>query len=242
MKFMKRVFLGLLTIVALAALGFIAWAGNPLKASPEALSALESDSQVTVSLEDGYISFQPAGTVPETALAFYPGARVDYRAYAVPLRQIAAQGYQVILLQVKLNHAIFDADAAEKVFGIYPHIKNWVVGGHSLGGVVAASFAASHDVKGLVLWASYPIDDLLKNKNLSVISIYGTLDITEMNIYDDKQTLLPSNTEYIIIQGGNHAQFGDYGFQPGDNEATISRAEQQRQVVDATVKFLEMLD
>ena len=241
MKRLKRVLLGLLAIVVLSILGFVVWTENPLKAAPEALSALESDSQVTVSVEDGFISFQPVDGVPDTAFVFYPGGRVDYRAYAAPLHQIAAQGHQVILLHVKLNLAFFDANAAEKIFELYPNIKNWAVGGHSLGGVTAGSFATSHDVKGLILWASYPSDDSLKNKNLSAISIYGTLDITDMDVYDEKQALLPLSTEYVVIQGGNHAQFGDYGFQPGDNEATISRVEQQRQVVDATVNFLEML-
>ena len=190
---------------------------------------------------DGFISFQPVGAASETAFVFYPGGRVDYRAYAAPLHQIAAQGYQVILLHVKLNLAFFDANAAENVFGLYPNIKNWAVGGHSLGGAMAASFVASHDVKGLILWASYPPDDALKSKDVQVLSIYGTLDMAGMDTLEGKRTLLPSSTEYVVIQGGNHAQFGDYGFQPGDNEATISRADQQQQIVDATVKFLETL-
>lgn len=240
MKIFKNVLLGLLVVLLVAASGFIVWVENPLKPSVEALSALASDSQVTVTTGDGFITFQPADVEPETGFIFYPGSRVDYRAYAVPLHQIAAQGYQVILLRLRLTLAFFDLNAADRVIALYPFVKNWVVGGHSLGGVAASSYASTHEqVDGLVLWASYPADDSLKNKDIKVLSIYGTLDMAGMDAYNEKRTLLPADTEFVIIQGGNHSQFGDYGFQPGDNEATISRADQQQQVVDATVKFLE---
>ena len=242
MKMLKRVLLGLLAVAIIATLGFVFWAENPLKASPEALTALESDSEVAVTLGDGYLAFQPVNVEPTTGFIFYPGGRVDYRAYAVPLHQIAAHGYQVILLQVRLNLAFSDLNAADRVIGLYPGIINWATGGHSLGGVAAASYASTHDqVSGLVLWASYPADDSLKNIDDRVVSIYGTLDMAGMDAFDEKRPLLPSDTEYVVIQGGNHSQFGDYGFQPGDNEATISRVEQQQQVVEATVKFLESL-
>jgi len=243
MKILKRVLLGLLVVALVGSLGFVVWAGNPLKASPEALSALESDSQVTVTIGDGFIAIQPVGAQPTTGLIFYPGGRVDYRAYAVPLRQIAAQGYQVILLRVRLNLAFFDLNAADQVMDLYPGVKYWATGGHSLGGVAASSYASSHDqVDGLVLWASYPADESLKNKEIKILSIYGTLDMAGMKVFDEKRPLLPANTDFVIMQGGNHSQFGDYGLQPGDNEATISRADQQQQVVDATVKFLEALN
>ena len=242
MKISQRVLLGLLIVAVAATLGFVLWAENPLKASPEALAALESDSQVTVTTGDGFITFQPTNVDPETGFIFYPGGRVDYRSYAVPLHQIAAQGYQVTLLRVRLNLAFFDLNAADRVIASFPGIKYWATGGHSLGGVAAASYASTHDqVGGLVLWASYPADESLKDKDIKIISIYGTLDMAGMGAFEEKRTLLPSDTEYVIMQGGNHSQFGDYGFQPGDNEATISRADQQQQVVDATVKFLELL-
>ena len=242
MRILKRVLLGLVIVAIIATLGFVLWAGNPLKASAEALTALESDSQVTVTTGDGFIAFLPVNVEPLTGFIFYPGGRVDYRAYAAPLRQIAARGYLVILLRVKLNLAFFDLNAADRVIDLYPEVKNWATGGHSLGGVAASSYASTNDrVNGLILWASYPADDSLKNKHIKVLSIYGTLDMAGMDSFVEKQPLLPSDTEFVIIQGGNHSQFGDYGLQPGDNEATISRADQQQQVVDATVRFLETL-
>src|SRR5215216_1584313 len=107
MKILKRVLLGLLVIVVVATLGFVVWAETPLKAAPDALSALESDASVTVTTGE-YITFNSMNVEPTTAFVFYPGGRVDYRAYAVPLRKIAEQGFLVILLPVKLNLAFFD--------------------------------------------------------------------------------------------------------------------------------------
>jgi hypothetical protein len=241
MKIIKRILLGLLAVVVLSGIGFIVWAETPLGPAPEALSALESDSQVTVTT-DGFITFQPANVQPTTGFIFYPGGRVDYRSYAAPLHEIAAQGYLVILVPVHLNLAFFDINAAQPVFALHPEIQYWAVGGHSLGGVAAALFAKNHpETKGLIFWASYPADDSFKNSDVKALSVYGTNDMTGMEKFDETKKLLPKDTQFVVINGGNHAQFGDYGPQPGDKIATISRAEQQKQVVEASVKFLREL-
>jgi pimeloyl-ACP methyl ester carboxylesterase len=239
MKLLKRIMLGFLAVMVFSVAGFIVWAENPLGPAPEALAALESDSQVTVTTGD-FITFTPANQRPASVgFIFYPGGRVDVRSYAAPLREIAAQGYLVVLIPVRLNLAFFDINAAEPALAAHPEIQQWVIGGHSLGGVAAALFAKEHpEISGLVFWASYPADDTLKNTNLRVLSIYGTLDMAGTGAFLEKDFLMPSNTQYIVIEGGNHAQFGDYGLQPGDNEATISRDEQQMQVVAAVVQFL----
>jgi pimeloyl-ACP methyl ester carboxylesterase len=238
MKIIKRIVLGLVIALALIGIGFVIWSETPLGPSSEALSALQSDSQVTVTT-DNFITFQPANLRPSVGFIFYPGGRVDARSYAAPLRAIAEQGYLVILVPVRLNMAFFDINAAEPVFAAHPEITRWVVGGHSLGGVAAALFAGQHsEISGLVFWASYPADDSLKDSNLRVLSIYGTNDMAGMARFDETSALNPPDTQYVVIQGGNHAQFGDYGPQPGDNEATISREEQQSQVVSAVVSFL----
>ena len=242
MKIFKRILLGLLAVTTLAGLGFVVWAETPLGPAPEALSALESDSQVTVNIGD-YITFAPAGQEPASVgFIFYPGGRVDARSYAAPLREIAAQGYFVALVPVRLNLAFFDINAAAPVIADHPEIERWVVGGHSLGGVAAALFAQGHpQIEGLAFWASYPADDSLKNSNIRALSIYGTNDMAGMEIFDEKDALMPENVQYVVIEGGNHSQFGDYGFQPGDNQAAISRAGQQAQTVEAVVNFLESL-
>lgn len=242
MNLLKRFLLVLLAVGVIGTLGFVVWAETPFKAAPEALSALTSDSKVTVAVDDT-ITFKPAGFEPTTALVFYPGGRVDYRAYAAPLRKIAEQGYLVILLPVRLNLAFFDVNAADRAIAAHPEIQQWAVGGHSLGGVAAALYASRHaSLDGIVFWASYPADEALKNSNLKVLSVYGTRDMGGMEKFEASRANLPPITEFVVIDGGNHAQFGDYGAQPGDNEATISRSDQQSQAVHATVQFLKELN
>ena len=241
MKIIKRIALGLVLVVALIVIGFVAWAETPLGPSPEAITALQSDANVTVTT-DNFITFQPVNLKPSTGFIFYPGGRVDYRSYAAPLRAIAEQGYLVVLVPVRLNLAFFDINAAEPVFEKYPEITHWAVGGHSLGGVASALFAKDHpQVEGLVFWASYPADDSLKNSSLKMISIYGTEDMAGMGKFDETKSFLTADAQYVVIDGGNHAQFGDYGPQPGDNAALISRADQQAQVTQATSDFLNGL-
>jgi pimeloyl-ACP methyl ester carboxylesterase len=138
--------------------------------------------------------------------------------------------------------AFFDVNAAEPVFAAHPEIQHWAVGGHSLGGVASALFAKDHpEIAGLVFWASYPADDSFKNSDIKVLSIYGTNDMAGMEKFDEVKKLLPQDTQFVVMEGGNHAQFGDYGPQPGDKIATISRIEQQKQIVEASVSFLHEL-
>jgi pimeloyl-ACP methyl ester carboxylesterase len=104
-------------------------------------------------------------------------------------------------------------------------------------------YAKDHlgQLDGIIFWASYPADDSLKNSGLKMLSIYGTNDMAGMEIFDETRSRLTAGAQYVVIDGGNHAQFGDYGPQPGDKAATISRTEQQKQVVEAATKFLEGL-
>jgi pimeloyl-ACP methyl ester carboxylesterase len=170
---------------------------------------------------------------------------VDYRAYAPAAHQIAAQGYLVVIVHMPLNLAVTDAGAAADVIAAYPAIKHWAVGGHSLGGSMAANFAHSHPdaISGLVLWASYPAgSDNLSASGLKVLSISGTLDgLSTPAKIAASHALLPADTVWVPIEGGDHAQFGWYGPQSGDNPATISREEQQAQIVQATAEFLTQL-
>lgn len=239
MKQLKRILIALGSALLVTAIGFVFWASTPLGPAPEALTALESDETVTVSMQD-FIVFTPAGETPKAGFIFYPGGRVDYRSYAAPLRKIAEEGFLVVLLPVRLNLAFFDLQAAAPVFDQFPQIEHWAVGGHSLGGVASAVFAKENlsRVDALVLWASYPMDDSLRNSNLKALSIYGTEDMAGMDVFEDSRQLLPATTIYEIIPGGNHAQFADYGTQPGDFPALLSRAEQQEQAVQATLSLL----
>ncbi len=234
----------LAVIVVSLVLAFVVWANDALPASDVALQAMQSDSKVFVSEENGWVTFSPADAAqPELGVIFYPGGRVDYRAYSPVLRMIAEQGYFVALVPVPLNLAFFDINVAARVQAQYPDIAHWVVAGHSLGGVAASVYAKDHldELDGLVFFASYPADDSLKNTDLKVFSIYGTRDMAGMDKFDETKALLPADTQFVVIEGGNHAQFGSYGFQPGDNEATISPEEQWTQISTATVEFLKTL-
>jgi hypothetical protein len=241
MKIFKRILLGLLIVLAVMVVGFVIWSLNPLQATPDALAALESDSKVTVTQGD-YVTFMPTGTKPTRAFVFYPGGHVDYRAYAAPLRKLAEQGYLAILLPVRLNLAFFDINAADRAIPDFPQIQEWVVGGHSLGGVAASMYAKNNrNIDGMVYWASYPADDALKDSDMEFTSIYGTLDMGGVDAFQSSASLLPADTQFVMIEGGNHSQFGNYGLQPGDNVATIPWQEQQAQAVAATARLLESL-
>jgi len=245
---MKRITLKQVLVYLSIALGagvyiFISWASNPAPASDIALQSLKSDEQVVVKEENGLITFQPVDVEPVTGFVLYPGSRVDYRAYAPVLHQIAAHGYFVALVPVPLNLAFFNINAAKQVIELYPTIQHWAVGGHSLGGIAAASFASKNPNKldGVVFWASYPAGIFLTNATINVLSIYGTNDKAGMEPFDKSRAQLPADTQFVVIEGGNHAQFGSYGPQAGDKIATISPEEQWAQITEATVQFLESL-
>jgi hypothetical protein len=231
-------------LVVFLVVGFVVWGETPAKPMPEALSALQSDAQVAVTTSK-WLVFSPAASHPTIGFIIYPGGHVDYRAYAPTARQIASRGNLVVVVHVPLNLAVFDPGAASMVIAAHPEIKHWAVGGHSLGGSMAANFAHTYPgaVQGLVLWASYPANsDNLSQSTLKAISISGTLDgLATPDKIEAARRLLPAGTVWFPIPGGDHAQFGWYGPQPGDNAAAISRAEQQRQIIQATTSFLESL-
>jgi dienelactone hydrolase len=211
---------------------------------PEALAALETDSAVRVE-SDPWFAFWPQDRQPTSGVILYPGGRVDPRAYAPAARALAEEGYLAVITPMPLNLAVFDSGAAAGVVAAYPEIKTWVVGGHSLGGTMAAGYveANTNVIDGLALWASYPADDTLAMRNKpAVLSIYATNDgLSTTEDIAASQANLPADTHWVEIAGGNHAQFGWYGEQPGDGQATISRLQQQEQIVAATAELLEVL-
>ena len=223
---------------------FVLWAETPLGPMPEALAALESDAQVQV--EQGeWLVFRPIGRSPETGVIIYPGGRIDPRSYAPQGRALAEQGYLAIIVPMPLNLAVFNSSAAADVIAAFPEITHWAAGGHSLGGAMAANFTLENPsaLDGVFFWASYPASsDKLSGQTLRVVSIYATLDgLATSDEIDASRPLLPADTTWVSIEGGNHAQFGWYGDQPGDNPATISREEQQAQVLEAMRAFLESM-
>lgn len=227
----------LLVVIIVILSSFLAWALTPQGPMEEAREALESDGEVEVSSGERYV-FEPLGEDPEVGFIIYPGARIDPRSYAPPAREIAEEGFFVVIEPMRLNLAVFSPEAAEEVMEEYSEIERWIVGGHSLGGAMASRFASQKEVDGLVQWASYTPDDL-SDSEIPALSIYAELDgLTTVEDVEEGKDKMPLNTRYVMIEGGNHAQFGWYGSQRGDNEARITREEQQSIVVNETVEFL----
>ncbi|TFH34858.1 MAG: alpha/beta hydrolase [Anaerolineales bacterium] len=243
-KWPRRILLAFVALIVVLIAGFLGWSLTPATPMPQAIQAMQSSQAVDVRT-DPWLIFHPVAEVQKAGLILYPGGRVDPRAYAPAARSIAERGYLVVIVPMPLNLAVFGSEQAGEVIQAFPEIESWVIGGHSLGGVMAARFAsrASGRVRGLVFWASYPAaSDDLRNSRLRVASIYATRDgLTSLEDIRNSTLLLPADTLWIEIEGGNHAQFGYYGSQSGDLEAEISREKQQAILVGGTLNLMSTL-
>jgi len=237
--------LGALLIVGwLAALAWL----RPFTAVEPALAALESTATVVVTESPTQIVMQPGLDPLDVGVLFQPGAKVDARAYAAVLRPLADAGYTVIIPKQPLGIAFLATGAFESARDAHPEIASWIVGGHSLGGTVAAMDADDHDsdatapVRGLVLYASYPASDVSGTLTADVLSLFGTEDAlaTPADI-EASRTSLPQEAAIIPIEGAVHAFFGDYGEQPGDGTPTVPRDVARTEISGQTLDFLTAL-
>ncbi len=219
------------------------------QATDAALNALSSDNAINVEVTTNFIAFRQRSPAkaPEIGFIFYPGGLVDARAYAPLCRTIAEAGFFVVITPVPFNLAVFNPFVGQPIIQEMRFVRTWVIGGHSLGGAMAARFVYEDSTrcKGLVLYASYPdVSNDLSNRSVRTLSISASLDglATPSTIDRNKQYLPPvPQTRYVVLEGGNHAQFGNYGKQNRDNDATISAQEQQRITADETIRFLNSL-
>ncbi len=239
LKKLGFILLGLIIIALIFIISFFTTSYGP---STQAMANLEDSTLVDVTV-DNFISFAPENTTATTGLIIYPGAKVEPEAYAPLANKIAQAGYEVIITPMPLNFAIFDSNAADEVISKFPNIKNWVISGHSLGGVMAAKYASENsNIKGVIFYASYPQGDELKDSNIEVTSIYGSLDgVANLEKIVGSKDLLPTSTTFVEITGGNHAQFGSYGEQSGDNPAEISVDEQIEKAANASIELLDKI-
>ena len=229
-------------VIIILLLGYSAfWVSSYSKPTQDAVAILNNNSALDIT-SDKFITFTPKYQEVATGFIFYPGGKVAPEAYAPLCSKIAAKGYKVVIVPMPLNLAILSGDKGKQVIAAYPEIKNWAIGGHSLGGVMAASFAHNHLdlVKGLIMYAAYPQNkDDLSTSTLKVLSLWGSedgcADITKVTGAKD---ILPRDTEFKSIDGANHAQFGNYGNQKGDNPAKISSVEQQNLALQYTISLL----
>lgn len=229
----------LAAVVLLLVLAATVWL-RPYAADPVAVAATVPSAAVDVIHTAGSWELRPRGAPVGAGVVFYPGALVDPRAYLALLRPLAEQGHVVVVVNAPLDVALLAPGAATAAFDAHPEVATWVVGGHSLGGLPASTVAAGGDarVRGLFLWASYPAQSVA-GAPVAALSVSGDRDgLTTPADVAASRGLLPSGTTFTVIMGGVHAYFGDYGPQSGDGDATVDRADAQRQIVAATGKFV----
>jgi hypothetical protein len=231
------------------ALGWLVWVASsrPFAAVEPALAAMDSDGVVTVSESPTRIVMAPTGATSPVGVFFQPGAKVEARAYAAVLRPLAESGHRVVIAKQPFGIGFFATGAFESVRAATPEVTGWVVGGHSLGGTVAAFEARDHGpavdpdrpVVGLLLHASYPAGDLSDMADVGVLSVSGTRDgLATPDDIEASRANLPAEAQFEAIDGAVHSFFGDYGPQPGDGEPTISHDEARTRISNATVGFV----
>lgn len=219
---------------------------RPLSAEPVAIDAQDDGDGVTVDVSRSMIRLNPEGEARTTGLAFYQGAKVDPQAYAHILRPLAEAGFPIVIFKQPYNLAVLDSKAANAVIGdTDDDIDRWVIGGHSLGGAMASSYAEQprDELYGLLLYAAYPVNDMSQRADLAVMSVYGTNDdIATPQEIDESAAELPPSTDFVRIEGAIHSYFGDYGPQRGDGTPDVTREAAQREITDASLRLLEAID
>ena len=197
---------------------FCGWSFVAYRATPEARAALQGDDWTIVERREGYWLFQAKPSASDVGLLFFPGALVGPAAYAPLAREVAQRGPR----------------------GAAPATRS---AGHSRGGGVAARMVLRDpsNIAGLVLiGTSHPRDLNLAHLLLPVTRVYGTRDtVVGPDTRQQTSSNLPPATRMVEIDGGNHSQFGYYGFQPGDSAATITRETQQRLTRQALTDALD---
>ena len=213
--------------------------GDYYRADNEAIDVFQSQGTTWTEESNGRIVFEPEGATK--GFIFYPGGKVEYTAY-IPLMQACAdEGVLCVLVELPFNLAVFDVNAADGIQQEYPKIEKWYIGGHSLGGSMAASYLADNaeDYEGLILLGSYSTANL-SDTNLSVLSVFGSEDkVMNREKYEDNKSNLPSDFTEFIIDGGCHAYFGMYGAQDGDGMPAITNEEQIRITVENILNIMK---
>lgn len=231
MKSVKNVkIIALIVVIVILAsiLGFYIYVNDYYRADDLAISIANSISEDdTIDVIDNLTILKGASDI---GIVFYPGAKVEAISYLPILQKLQNQGFTCVLVEMPFNMAIFDVNACDMVFDSVPYVNKWYISGHSMGGGMASSYASKNQelFEGLILMGAYVYGDYPTDKS---VTIYGTYNSNlEKNIdYEDN---------IVIIEGGNHAKFGNYGVQEGDPIGDITTEEQQDIAVEAIVEFI----
>ena len=216
-----------------AAAAVFLYAARYYPAEDAAREALASDEVLVAQTDYGWLFDGPS---TDTVFVFYPGGKVEETAYAPLLHSLAGGGIDVCLVKMPLHLAVLDTNAADRILAGCAY-RSCYIGGHSLGGAVAANYAAVHDLDGVILLAAYPT----KTVDEPMLLLCGSEDGVV------KRDRLAKSGRYgevreVVIEGGNHAGFGNYGAQNGDNAPTISSEEQQRQTAEAILSWIREIE
>ncbi len=239
----RRLLLGIgitLAVMLVIALACVIYVNAYYRADGEAIAAFTTEGAVIQkTLEDGVSVFAPMGE-PLAGFIFYPGGKVDTMAYAPLMQALADRGVLCLLVDMPAHLAVLDVNAADGLQSLYPNVENWYIGGHSLGGAMAASYLADNaeDYRGLLLLAAYSTKDLSEHE-LAVLSVVGSEDgVLKRDKYEKNLVNLPAGAKELTVEGGNHAGFGMYGPQRGDGAATITATEQILETADAFANMI----
>ncbi len=227
-------------VLGLSIAGFATYASIYNHATDEAVTFMNDSDLSKVKDEDKYVAFEPKENASKSGFIFYPGGKVDYRAYAPFLRNLSDKGITSILVKMPFNLAVFNIKGANDKQALYPSISSWYIGGHSLGGAMACSYLKDHqsEYDGVILLAAYSTVDLTKQDGFKSLSLLAENDkVLKKSTYNSNKTYLPNLLE-VTIKGGIHSYFGDYGIQNGDGTPTITVAEQRKEVVSAISSFV----
>ena len=250
----RRWLLVVIALIVTGVLGVVAYwlQGREQRLSPAdpvALAALQSSTRVQVTQSpEGWYVFAPVSSTPRTGFIFYPGGECDERGYAELLHAISAEGFLIVLVPMPLQLAVFAPNSADDVIEAFPAIAHWAIGGHSLGGAMAARYVYKHPdaVDGLLFWDAYPPEsDDLSGYAGSVRLIHRSdASGAPPDYYARYRPLLPADMEYRALPGGIHINFGR--FQPAERfrmmeTATLPIDEQHALIEQYTAEFLATL-
>ena len=231
----KKLIIWLLSI-ALVFGGCIIYVCDYYHADDDAILLLtENHSVEPFELSGRILAFEPEK--PSAGFIFYPGGKIEYTAYIPLMSALAEEGILCILIKMPCNLAVLDMNAAKGMTEKYPDIDDWYIGGHSLGGSMAASYASknSPEIDGLILLGSYSTAKL----SIPVLSVYGSEDgVMNREKYAKYKPNIELALTENIIEGGNHALFGSYGTQKGDGMPTISDKEQLNLTAQIIIEFI----
>ncbi len=226
-----------LAILSLAVVIGLAWTQQVMPGDRDAALAAWQNDQVTISDTETGILVEPASGATGDGLVFVPGAKVDPYAYLNKLSGMAENGTTVVITKPTLNIAFADVRPLNAFTAVAPNVDTWFVGGHSLGGVKACQYAADNDVAGLVLFGSYCAIDL-SDSGFPTLSFVASNDgLSTPQKIADAAGLLPVDAVTVDLNGANHANFGDYGRQPGDGESETNDAEVRKVITDEFGKW-----